>query len=400
MPTHNPYRPGVGLRPTYLAGRNLLITKFRRSLNSAPDIPANARITGLRGVGKTVLLNRFREEAESLGWATIEQEIEPRHSEDTTFFGLIQRLTSELQKRMSTATRLKEMASDAIEVARRAVSVKFEGFEWSLAGDVDATTRNTAEMLFNATKAAVEGKKSGLVVLLDEAQILTDQPGPSGSHALSSLVASISLLQKQGIPIALCLCGLPTLAVNLLSARTYTERMFVGYQVDSLPDYEATEAFTKPLEGSGISAAPDLVSQVIADVNGYPYFIQLWGAELWDAATDAGLHQLNLQTLDATREAIQERLDLDFYAPRVDSLTPAEQDLLLETAECSYPPLRVSDLAKRSDKSSENINVLLGRLVKQNALYRSRKGQYFYTAPKFRDYLLRRIAAEDDQTFV
>jgi hypothetical protein len=389
----------VGLQPAYLAGRGLLITRFKRLLRGAPSIPANARITGLRGVGKTVLLQKFREEAESMEWATITHEVQPKHAEDTAFFTLVQQLTTDLEKRMSAAARMREFTADALDAIRKVIRVKFEGFEWSIAGDLDAGARSTAEMLLNAAKAAVSARREGLVVLLDEAQILADQPGADGSHALSSLLAAVSELQKQEIPIALCMCGLPTLTVNLLAARTYSERMFVGFKVDSLGEFEATEALVKPLEAGAITADADLVKQVIADVDGYPYFIQLWGAELWDATADAGLDRISIATLDAIRERIQERLDLDFYAPRVDSLTPAEQDLLLETVGCSYPPIVVAELNKHSIKTNENINVLLGRLVKSNALYRQRMGQYLYTAPRFREYLQRR-AAEEDGTLV
>ena len=128
----------------------------------------------------------------------------------------------------------------------------------------------------------------------------------------------------------------------------------------------------------------------LTKLRGYPYFIQLWGAELWDAAIDAGTVRLSNTLLDAARPYIYQRLDLDFYDPRVQTLTPAEQDVLLATADCDYPPLVVADLNEAISKTPANINVLLGRLVENGVLYRIRKGQYEYTAPKFRDFLLRR----------
>lgn len=132
---------------------------------------------------------------------------------------------------------------------------------------------------------------------------------------------------------------------------------------------------------------------MVEEVEGYPYFIQLWGSELWDAADLAGVDRITMALLDETRPEIQSRLDRDFYEPRFSTLTPAEQDLLLATAACPYPPLRASDLAGASDKSPANVNVLLGRLIEAGALYRIRKGEYAYTAPMFRDYLLRRASA-------
>jgi hypothetical protein len=396
MSTANPYRPGVGLQPAYLAGRGLSLTAFKRLLDGAPEIPANARVTGLRGVGKTVLLQRFQAEAEMRNWSTIFTEIEPRHTDDEAFFLLIQNLTNEHHKRVSPSARAKEAVADFVGAARQTLRVTYQGFEWSLAGDLDAGTRSTAEMLLSATKDAIDSHRVGLVVLLDEAQILTDERETPGSHALSSLIAAVSLLQKQNVPVSLVLCGLPTLTVNLLRARTYSERMFRGFKVDSLGRREAQDAFTRPLEGTGISAAPDLVDKVVTDVGGYPYFIQLWGAELWDAAAEDGRSQITTAVLQETEARIRSRLDLDFYEPRVDSLRPSEQDLLLASASCSYPPLVVAELNSKSPKSNENINVLLGRLVNANVLYRERKGKYFYTAPGFREYLVRRASEPED----
>lgn len=387
----NPYRPGVGLQPMYLAGRQPDFDTFANVLRGAPAIPGNARVTGLRGVGKTVLLQKFQSEAEASDWATIAVEIEPKHCDDAAFAALIGSQVKDVESRMSLAVRIRETAGNLIGAVRRAATVTTEGFEWSLGGDLDVASKSIAEELLSATKAATDAHKNGLVVFLDESQILVDERSSRGSHPLSSLIAAVSTLQKQNVAICLVMCGLPTLAVNLLTARTYSERMFRGFKIDALSDDEARKAFVRPLVDTGITADSALIDRVIDDVNGYPYFIQLWGAELWDATVDAGLTAISISVLDVVGRRIQSRLDLDFYEPRVESLTPAEQDLLFASAKCAYPPLFVSDLNGASPKSNENINVLLGRLVKANVLYRPRKGEYRYTAPKFRDFLERRI---------
>lgn len=391
----NPYRPGVGLPPTYLAGRQPDIDKFAGVLDQAPTIPGNVRITGLRGVGKTVLLQRLQQEAEEKHWSTIAVELEPRHVSDQSFSQLIKIKCDDLRASLSLGVKVRQTAKGAVDAARRLMTVTFEGFEWSAAGDLDPATKEVANSLLQAATEATKQGRNGIVLFLDEAQILADDKSPTGEHPLSTLVAAVSTLQKQGTPVCLVLCGLPTLAVNLLGARTYTERMFQGFRIGSLDEADAIAALTEPLKNTAIAADEDLVKAVIEDVDGYPYFIQLWGAELWDTTVRADLETMELSTLRAIEDKIQQRLDLDFYAPRVDSLTPAEQDLLLASSTCDYPPLRVSDLNEASPKSNENINVLLGRLVKANVLYRPRKGEYRYTAPKFRDYLIRRVEADD-----
>jgi DNA-binding transcriptional ArsR family regulator len=247
--------------------------------------------------------------------------------------------------------------------------------------------------LFEATETAIEKGRNGFVLLLDESQVVRDERDRHGEHPLSLLISSVVALQWREVPIGLVLCGLPTLTGNLLRARSYTERMFRGEEIGSLGNDDARAAFTEPLtepEGS-VTVTRDLVEEVIREVEGYPYFIQLWGAELWDAADLADIRELRIELLRAVREDIYRRLDIDFYEPRVSTLTPAEQDVLLATAACAYPPLVVADLNAAVDKTPANINVLLGRLVESGVLYRIRKGQYEYTAPKFRDYLNRRL---------
>lgn len=389
----NPYRPGVGLQPAYLAGRTREQKRFKTVLRGAPGIPANVRLTGLRGVGKTVLLKRLQELAEEAGWATVSTELQPKHNGEQALTDLVRHLLGELDQRLSRGARIRARIEDATEVARRAVKISYDGFEWSLAGDIGAGVVELGELLLDSTGSAGDRGKRGLALLLDEAQVLSDDNRPAGEHPLSTLLSSISALQKQGVPVALVLCGLPTLTVNLLNARTYSERMFQGFEVSSLEPEEAVKAFVEPLRDTGFTASNRLVARVTETVDGYPYFIQLWGAELWDASEDAGIERFDTEILDVIEDGIYKRLDLDFYEPRVEALTPAERDLLVDTAACSYPPLHVSELNGASQKSPENVNVLLGRLVKSNVVYRPRKGEYLYTAPGFREYLLRRAKA-------
>lgn len=386
----NPYRPGVGLRPTYLAGRERELRRFETTLSSAPEIPANVRLTGLRGVGKSVLLSRFQELAETAEWAALLVELQPKHNSDSGLQMLMTEQLEHLRGQLSAAQKIRRKIGKVIETSRGTVRAEFEGISWSIDGKVAGAAADLGKELLTTVDIALSVGLSGLVLLLDEAQVVRDSRSNHGDHPLSTLLSAVSALQKREVPIALVLCGLPTLAVNLLAARTYSERMFKGEEVGTL-DLEATrDAFVKPLEGTARTASPELVNRVIKEVEGYPYFIQLWGAEIWDACTYAQEDVLTTDLLNAVQEDIYRRLDLDFYEPRVASLTPAEQDVLLDTSECTYPPIVVSELGDRSSKKSANVNVLLGRLVDANVLYRVRKGQYRYTAPGFYEYLRRR----------
>jgi hypothetical protein len=365
-------------------------------LSAAPEIPANVRLTGLRGVGKTVLLAKFTEVAEDLGWSTVSLELEQRHNTDAGFVQALLAQLHEMERRLSRVAQLKATVQRGAELARNLLRVEYQGLEFSVSGDLAGDARQLGDAIARVCELAVKVGREGVVLLLDEAQILTDDKGRSGNHPLSLLLATVSALQKQEFPVALVLCGLPTLTVNLLNARTYSERMFRGEEVSSLPGSEARDAFLEPIRSTSMTADEALVAEVLADVDGYPYFIQLWGAELWQAAVDVDAHSFTTDLLEATRPEIYRRLDLDFYEPRVASLTPAEQDLLTDASRCTYPPLVVSEMNRASKKSDANVNVLLGRLVQANVLFRPRKGAYLYTAPGFREYLIRRSERQAD----
>jgi len=355
------------------------------------------RLTGLRGVGKTVLLREFRPVADEAEWATAFLEFQPGHNTDAAMSASVTATLTAVREEISRVERLKKAVGEA---TRRVGTLGIAWGEYRVTYEPGAhpAQEDLSRQLFDTVDSVVSHGRKGLVLLFDEAQVIRDETRATGEHPLSLLIAAVSSLQKAELPIGMVLCGLPTLTGNLLRARSYTERMFRGEEIGSLNADDAKEALTRPLGECPVYAESRLVARVVEEVEGYPYFLQLWGAELWDAADAAGVDRFSEQLLDAARPEILRRLDLDFYDPRVATLTPAEQDVLLATADCEYPPLVVADLNEAVSKTPANINVLLGRLVESGVLYRIRKGQYEYTAPKFRDFLLRR--AEHDADYV
>lgn len=390
----NPFRPGVGTKPLYLAGRDQPIRRFRAVIRAAPEQPANMRLTGLRGVGKTVLLGEFQNEAHKLGWATAFLELQPGHNTDDAVSESVAAAVRAARDEVSRVERLKSAVGTATRKAGT-LGIAWGEFQVTYQPGAGSELQDLARALFEAVESVVNHGKDGLMLLLDEAQVVRDESRATGQHPLSLVVASVASLQKAELPVGLVLCGLPTLTGNLLRARSYSERMFRGEEIGSLGPEDAKDALVRPLAETSVDVEDGLAERVVAEVEGYPYFLQLWGAELWDAADIVGIAAFTKQLLGETRSEIFRRLDLDFYDPRVFTLTPAEQDVLLASADCPYPPLVVGDLNEAVSKTPGNINVLLGRLVDSGVLYRIRKGQYEYTAPKFRDYLLRRTNQRD-----
>ncbi|HEY5288338.1 MAG TPA: ATP-binding protein [Solirubrobacteraceae bacterium] len=385
----NPFRPGVGTKPLYLAGRDQPLRRFRSVIRAAPEQPANMRLTGLRGVGKTVLLGEFRVVSEELDWAPAFLELQPGHNTDEAVSSALVGALRAVREEVSRVERLKSAVGDATRKVGT-LGIEWGEFRMTYEPGANPAREDLTRALFEAVESVISHGKNGLMLLLDEVQVIRDETRSTGQHPLSLLVAAVSSLQKAELPIGMVLCGLPTLTGNLLRARSYTERMFRGEEIGSLGPDDARDALVRPLPESTVVLDPGLAERVVEEVEGYPYFLQLWGAELWDAAEIAGVSRFSERLLDAAHPEIYRRLDLDFYDPRVATLTPAEQDVLLASADCEYPPLVVADLNEAISKTPGNINVLLGRLVDSGVLYRVRKGQYEYTAPKFRDFLLRR----------
>jgi hypothetical protein len=347
------------------------------------------RITGLRGVGKTVLLEELADRAEVARWEPAYLELQPAHNTDAAVREALGSLLERTRQRLSRLERLRAAAGRTIQSARLAFSWEDISLSVSFGSKRE---EELAHALHETAELALSKGRAGLILLLDEAQLIRDERDRHGEHPLSLIIAPLVALQRHDIPLGLVVCGLPTLTANLQKARSYSERLFRGEEIDSLEPLEALEAFTKPLERTRRASDPDLARSVVDEVEGYPYFVQLWGSELWDAADLAEVDRFTPTLLEVTRPDIYERLDRDFYEPRIATLTPAEQDLLFASTSCPYPPLRSIDLSKASAKSPANINVLLGRLVQAGALYRIRKGEYAYTAPLFRDFLMRRVS--------
>lgn len=385
----NPYRPGVGVRPLYVAGRDASLRRFDAMLRAAPEQQANMRVTGLRGVGKTVLLDVFSERAEGAEWEPAFLELQPAHNTDADMRNAMSLLLERTRQRLSRLERVRHAAGTAIRAGKLSITWEDVSIAISPGSQREA---DLARDIFETAELAVNKGRKGLALLLDEAQIVRDERDRHGEHPLSLLIAPVVALQREELPLALVVCGLPTLAANLQKARSYSEQLFRGEEVDSLPQDEALEAFTRPLADTIRSTEEEVARTAVEEVEGYPYFIQLWGSELWDAADLAGTETFTIDLLEATRSDIYARLDRDFYEPRAATLTPAEQDVLLASASCPYPPLHSADLNEASSKTPANVNVLLGRLVEAGVLYRIRKGEYAYTAPKFRDFLERKAS--------
>lgn len=382
-PGRNPYRPGVGLAPLYLAGRDGEVRRFQTALRDAPDTPVNVRVTGLRGVGKSVLLGEFERVAADEGWAVGRIELEHRHDTPEGITSVIALMCQHVGDRLSRPQR----TGYGSETGGPPVKVEADFEDIQLAFDAGAPDQDVelARVLYDTTLAVTGHGRSGLVVLIDEVHVL-ERPA-----ALSVLVSAVLTLQRSRVPVALVVSGLPHLLAQLREARTYDENKFRGEVLGPLDATASRLALERPLDGTAVTMDPDLVDQVSAHTEGYPLFIQVWGAELWETPRRYGdIQRMKVELFDEAAPKVQDHLNADFYEPRMRILTPAERGVLVASADCPYPPLRVEDLAEYSQRSAGNIDMLLRRMVGAGVMYRLRQGEYYYTAPRFHEFLGRR----------
>ena len=328
----NPFRPGMGLDPPYLADREYQLVRFRRYLGGFPEFPRNLRLSGLRGVGKTVLLQRCAALAQDADWVVVRRECS-EHLRDESPFGLA--LVEDCRRAVETSSPSRTKAGAAIERALRmlsGISVSLAGIRVTLTAPPPPAPAHPALedqiylALRTACETAVGAGRPGLLLCHDEAHLLRDTKW-TGQYPLSAFLAAVAQLQREAMPVMLLLCGLPTLTDNLAAARSYTERMFQAEIIGALQYPEDLYAFARPLELAG-RACPDSVAEAVRrDTCGYPFYVQFYGALLWETVDWPA--PIREEDFAAVRPQILEALDRAFFDARLARTSRVEKALCL-----------------------------------------------------------------------
>lgn len=408
----NPYQPGVGTPPRYLAGREPEIRRFNRYLTDFPEKRRNIRITGLRGVGKTVLLKRFERDAKARPhrWVVLRRDLSPRLREEGDLAVAMQDYLQIALEEVSTGAKVKRHLSQALEAVGQ-VSVEVAGGVTVSVGGRASKQRSILEerlrkAFIHVGQAAADAGR-GIAFLFDEAHTIYDQP-KRHQYPLGALLSAVVAAQDQDdppLPIMLVMCGLPPLVTNLQAARSHSERLFKAEAIANLPVEpeagqaigEAVLALTQPAQGTGIKFAPDVAEQIVRDVDGYPYFIQWYGEKLWESAHDAGLEVIDSPLYAANKRAIQRELDGEFYEARYEDLQPGDQMTLRVAGSLGGEEFRVAELKPEITRRNANATAQsLNRLVEATIIYRKAYGLYGYSAPLYGAFLRRAHPRQDD----
>jgi hypothetical protein len=391
-PIGTPYRPGNGIDPHTLAGRDNELKAFIDSLRGFGEWPVNFALYGLRGVGKTCLLRQYRKEAGTLNWVTIKREFSGPVTTESLFATMLLTDLQDALEELSAVESLKGKLKTLLEAAGDVVgslSVKYQDFELSAAKGKTSKAPGILEDDFRRALekvgAAAKERGRGVVLLYDEFQELRDARSAKQAP-LSSLITAVASVQQDGYPVMLVASGLPPLIENLAEAKSYTERMFEGQPIDALPEAPARQAFEKPAEDNGRGYADQVVAAVLDRTAGYPYFLQHYGRHLWAASDEKSI---SMETFEAAAPKIRDSLDAYFYKSRYDRATAGEKAVLRAIAAHGEEATIQQLQATRGKKTSQSLQILIRGLVDKGVVYRSGRGAVAFSAPLFGDYVRR-----------
>ncbi len=397
----NPFRPGAGHLPPYLAGRETEKQEFTKQFQQ-DVILQNIVLTGLRGVGKTVLLETVKPTALQAGWAWAGVDL----SEATS--------VNEENLAIRLLTDLSVVTSSIVVRTERGIGLGPSGALIEHRLDYEALLlifEQTPGLISDKIKAVLEtawqyfapAGKRGIVFAYDEAQNLADQPS-KGVHSLSLLLDVFQSLQRKNIRFMLVLTGLPTLFPKLVAARTFAERMFHVITLDRLDPQATADAITKPITDSACPVTFDdqSIQTIYRLSRGYPYFIQYICREVFDVWT------LNFASGSEPEpihiESIIRKLDQDFFAGRWSRATDRQRDLLSVIAriEHSDGEFTVQEVVEGSHKYLErgftpsHVNQMLATLCDAGLVYKNRWSKYSLAVPLLDEFIKRQIAESED----
>jgi hypothetical protein len=380
----NPFRPGNGVAPPYLAGRDALLSAFDDFLADRP-MHANWALTGLRGTGKTVLLGEFAARAERAGWLTLQRELGERHRDEVRLLGAVVEDSDALLRRASMLAEVGQAIEQGVRFLRpRRLTIGEVGYEPAYTEPSTAPADQMRQALSELDAATSDERPRGVLLLYDEAHLLADDRARE-RYPLSSLLAAVGAVQRTEPRVRLILSGLPTLSLNLKRARTYAERMFRHVVVGNLERGDAWDAVGIPLATSGRRFGLPVIGDIVEQTAGYPYFLQFFAAYVWRSTGTGEVSSSDYRSLEP---ALLHELDLAFFDDRFEVASPTEQRIL-EAMARGAGAVRLPRLREHLPAQA-GMDLLVRRLVERGLIYRATRGAYDFALPLFRDYIRRR----------
>ncbi|MFN0313695.1 MAG: ATP-binding protein [Burkholderiales bacterium] len=391
-PVSNPFAPGAGTPPPELAGRDDLremvrvaIERVRRGLPTKSIL-----MVGLRGVGKTVLLDRMRDDAEAAGIHTVRIEA----PESRSLPALLAPQLRQALLRLSRNAQAKDLAQRALRgLAGFAKALKFKYQDIEVGVDFDpepgladnGDLEHDLQALLEVVGEAAQKAGTALVLFIDELQYVEEDE-------LAALITALHRTAQRRRPVVLVGAGLPQLRGRMGQAKSYAERLFDFPEIGALVEPAAKIAIRKPAEAQGVEIKEDALRRIVKETHGYPYFLQEWGKHAWDAAAAS---PITLRDVGLASKAAVAALDESFFRVRFDRLTPVEKKYLRAMAELGPGPHRSGDVAEKLDRKVTSLGPTRNQLIAKGMVWSPSHGDTAFTVPLF-DEFMRRIMPGDD----
>ena len=385
---NNPFSPGAGSPPPVLAGREGILEQARILLGRirAKRPEKSLLLTGLRGVGKTVLLNEIERMAQDTGYRTILVEAHEGKSLAVLLAPHLRRLLFNIDRiagagnkvRRSFAVLKSFVGAIKISVGEIDIGLDIEPESGSAdSGDLEVDLPS----LFMAVGEAAQERGAAVALLIDEIQYFS-------TTELSALIMAMHKMQQQQLPLVLIGAGLPILPGLARESKSYAERLFSFPEVGPLAESDAIKALQDPVKIAGESFSLDALQEIFRLTQGYPYFLQEWGYQAWNYASTS---PISLQVVQDASDLVSKRLDKNFFRVRFDRLTPREKKFLRVMAELGAGPYRTGDVTDKMKVKISTIGPLRAGLIKKGMIYSPSYGDMAFTVPLFDDFMRRTI---------
>jgi hypothetical protein len=397
----NPYKPGAGHSPPHLAGRNDQIEQFKQFLQQEV-ITKNVILTGLRGVGKTVLMDdRYKPIALDSGWVWVGSDFSESSflSEENLSVRLLTDL-SVFSSSLSVVGRTGKLGFAHPDHEDKLLDFNF--LVTAYGATPGLTTDRLKAVLTLVWQVAESKGHRGIVFAYDESQVVCDRQ-EKDEYPLACLLETFQSLQRLGAKYLLLLTGLPTLFPRLVESRTYAERMFEVQEISRLSREASQEAILVPMEGNDWTFDGEAVDKIIRTADGYPYFIQFICRQAFDYV------KANPASQRIPIDPIVRQLDANFFAGRWDSLTDRQRDFLycialLDNADGEFTIAEIVDVSKSAEQvkqfSANDVSQMLPRMIEKGLIYKNRLGKYSFAVPLFSRFIRRRLEARTSQRWL
>lgn len=387
-PIKNPFSPGAGSPPPELVGRDPLLEQARillgRIKQKRPE--KSMLLTGLRGVGKTVLLNEIQRLAESDDYHTISIEAHEEKPLGPLIAPYLRSLLYELDRIAGAGDKVKR----GLRVLRSflgALKITYNDVTIGLDIDPEMGSADSGDLeidlpsLFVAVAEAAEERKRAVAVLIDEIQYFNQKE-------LGALIMAMHKVQQRQLPLLLLGAGLPILPGLAGESKSYAERLFNFPDVGALSEQDAAKALRDPARDAGVDFDDEALEEVCRLTRGYPYFLQEWGYQSWNLAESS---PITLRVIKNATATVIPRLDQNFFRVRFDRLTPSEKNFLRAMAALGPGDHRTGDIADTLGVKVSSLGPVRAKLIKKGMIYSPAHGDMAFTVPLFDEFMIRAI---------